>query len=948
MSDSYGYQLDRGLLGPAGQALSEDEYVQVIAGIGTRSIPPPPDPRATWGRDGAWFPMFQSELTRGTFLEGPAPGQLNRALANDLIGVWRNWVRSHPIAITEAWRMKPGQEIGLPLLAVAAALSHPAVEAESVTLEWQSPQLDLNWQWPLRIQALDDDLEALELETLTRIWPAERLSRVRAVSRDAARSEILVVRGAPRDALRRLLGLAHRVRTGLLVLVAPLDTPWEDMGAHLDALLAETQAGGLAIVQSHPALGWSDRINGLVERLSHNMPIDVAIGEAFAPGLCMQFIDERLRTAPDLNTAAQMVGARVAMAPPALDVPVPVDALERTGVVWRPGMSGASLGSEITTLATTRSLRFDAESGGATVVTALERAARRADRTAAEAEQPRHLQGRVFRKPAAAQDSLPEEIAFVVGQEHALETFIGAIEQGALVANEPIPEDALDWRDKKTISLQVLLTEPNQWPEPLRGTLELPRRGKSSTHRFVFTPTKPGPFSGRVTLYYRGRVLQTALLEGVVARSADDMEKWRKAESRIAMRVEAEVRRALSNVDERSRFDACIVCNHTAAHKAALTAAGKNGAFVASLGNTHQALASISQLLTDVALDVEKYSGKLNSKANAQLLGNLAAEGNSLYRYLVKDYIQRSSAAEELQKAEYLQIVTMEPDAIVPLEFVYEYALPDDGAPVCKNAGKALASGKCPDTCKPLRGTAPHVCPMGFWGLSKVIERHIHVPELAKAAKVVSEPIKGRDVLSIRGRTLLGLSNQVTAPDDANLMAAVTKVRKSGVVTAKTWVDWTKAIAKSKPTLLVALPHAEGTGANITLEIGGDTIQSRRIDESYVRAESAPPPLTILFGCDTTNTADTESYLHHVGVFRQADAALVLGTVATVFAPHASTVTGELLKRLEKAAKAPRRFGEVLRDTKRAAVKDGMMMALCLVAFGDADWKIVSKRGAQS
>ena len=34
------------------------------------------------------------------------------------------------------------------------------------------------------------------------------------------------------------------------------------------------------------------------------------------------------------------------------------------------------------------------------------------------------------------------------------------------------------------------------------------------------------------------------------------------------------------------------------------------------------------------------------------------------------------------------------------------------------------------------------------------------------------------------------------------------------------------------------------------------------------------------------------------------------------------------------------RIGEAIRDAKRAALLDSVPMALCVVAFGDADWRL--------
>jgi len=142
--------------------------------------------------------------------------------------------------------------------------------------------------------------------------------------------------------------------------------------------------------------------------------------------------------------------------------------------------------------------------------------------------------------------------------------------------------------------------------------------------------------------------------------------------------------------------------------------------------------------------------------------------------------------------------------------------------------------------------------------------------------------------------------------------------------------------------LLLALPHAAGTGASISLEISGDVLKSIFIDESYVRGDlRGPPPIVLLLGCDVANVAYTDAYARHIAVFRQAKAALVLGTVATVLGRDAAKVAGALIEQLADAAKkSSDRFGEVLRQAKREAVAASLMTALCLVAFGDADWRL--------
>jgi hypothetical protein len=190
---------------------------------------------------------------------------------------------------------------------------------------------------------------------------------------------------------------------------------------------------------------------------------------------------------------------------------------------------------------------------------------------------------------------------------------------------------------------------------------------------------------------------------------------------------------------------------------------------------------------------------------------------------------------------------------------------------------------------------------------------------------------------------LLATSKQVPRKKSTVLDKALRLLRKGVFETVGDWTKWQKKIGHTKPIMLVVVPHADGAGAKISLEIGGNTLMSAYIDRSYVHVGSTPPPLAILLGCDTANTANTDAYLRHIDVFRQADAALVLGTVATVLGADAAEMAERLIRHLTNAVKKrPARFGEVLRDAKRAAVADSLMIALCLVAFGDADWKLTS------
>ena len=935
MSTDYVHVLNPELLGSQGLRLNDVDYVRVVAAMGIPRLLDGPLARSDEQEVPWTLASFRRE--HGEIGKGDP-----RRVATRLIDAWTSHVRDGGIRrislrFPRHWTQQPDPTD------VLGVLSHPAVGVKAVRLDWTSPQADLRWQWPLRVAAFADDFGDLGLEHLSdeAVWPANRLAQPRVLGREWARAEALIVRADARSALARILSLAHRIRAGLVLLVTPLDVSWRSLRPHLDALMVETQAGGLAVVQWPPAESFVQAFNQWMNELSHAAPLDLAFGRAFGAGRSMLGLDPRLLQAAALPRAMQAIAGRLERMSATVDLHLPPETAERIRMSWTRSRPPRELAHELKTRAAARDISFGSESAGASAIVELETATQGAERTLATEETPRYLQGDVYR--FAESETVKETRGLVLHARHALDVFIDAAAAGTLVADVPVPDRDIDWGAQESVSLQVMLAEPNQWDEPLRGTIELPRHGRSSTHRFVFTPNKAGPFHGRVTLYYRGRILQTALLETSVLASPADLPSTTGKAPGIVLRVEAALRRSFATLAERRRFDACIACNHTVTRQAALTAAGKDGAYIASTGDLKNALANISGLLTQVAQDADRYRKGLKSKANAELLGSLAVEGNALYRKIVLDYIDRSTAAKAIRDSDYLQIVTMEPDAIVPLEFIYDYALPKENAKVCPHAVEALRNGACPTTCRPMQSPAEHVCPLGFWGLRKVIERHIHVPELNKAAKVVvSEPIAGRDALSLKGRTLVGMSEQVESPSDRALVEGLKKICKTGVTTARNWTEWTAAISKDNPVMLVALPHTGGTAAGITLEIGGDTKRSNYIDGTYVHVGSTPAPLTVLLGCDTANTADTSAYLHHVEVFRQADAALVVGTVATVLGKHAADMAERLIEGLAGAIRSrPGRFGEVLLRAKRTAVADSLMIGLCLVAFGDADWKIV-------
>ncbi len=575
MTKNYAYALNRELLGPPGLLLSAEDYVRVIAAMGVPSR-----------RDAPQMERAQREVhwTVGSFREAFSDlgRQDLRQFADAMIDAWLSRAKRDPP--TRISLQSGRQWINTPFPTdILGVLSHPAAGKAAVWLDWTNPQADLKWQWPMRIGAFEDDFRELELKRLSDngTWPANKLTRPQSISRELARAEVFIIRAEARAALARILTLKHRVRAGLVLLVAPLDVPWPGLRPHLDALMTETQAAGVAIVQPDPDKKLFQQINAWVRLLSHMTPVDIALGEAFGRGRLLLTMDRRLLDVAKLSRAMKAVTARLKRMTASAKLDLTAETLTRIDLAWRSPEPVSALAEELGNRVAARNIAFTAESEGASAVAEFETAARREERTQAAQEGPRYLQGDVYRFSGAA--AVKETRGLLVNTRHALDVFIGKAGLGAIGAEVPVPDKDIDWGMEESVSLQVMLVEPNQWDEPLRGTLERPRYGRSSTHRFVFSPTRAGSFEGRVTLYYRGRILQTALLESQVVASVADLASRNDPGPGITLRVEAELRRSFATLAERRRFDACIVCNHTTTRQAAVTAAGKDGAYIASL-----------------------------------------------------------------------------------------------------------------------------------------------------------------------------------------------------------------------------------------------------------------------------------------------------------------------------------------------------------------------------
>lgn len=829
----------------------------------------------------------------------------------------------------------------------------------SIFFDVNSPNAEREVAWPLRLAFLPGNGAQSLIERVRRDWPSNEHTRQVRLDREHANCDLLVHVGTPRSLLKELLELNVTVKANAVFVYGPDgSSDWGDVATYLASILWEVRGSGYILMPDNIQ---DDKLasilNLMVAELSHAKPIDLALaistaedyadaGNArvdaiggFTPSL----------TAFRLPQLAKSYTRRMRVMPKGTEVDLsalggPAEWLTR-GVRGGGHTGGSPLPSAPeadqhvaarSVSIDVRKLEFEHESEGASVLasvsTAIESA--RVPPKAEASRAARFLQQRSFVR--RGREYMAASKGFVAGEPALIRVRIGPLEEewNAHPAEFPV-EQLPQYLERWTLT--VWLTEPDHLPQPLRSKIRLPRDGPSTECEFRFRPRDHRRFQGRITVLHRGRVIQTAVLRAAVSAS------WEVAPEDGTPSLEdcIAVRRRLGDLGHRRQFDLAFVINHDDTGRGMATGLSARHAWIADLEQSRRIAKDINARLSPVAKSVADYSDGLNGERGRALLIQLAQHGAWLYLYLVKQQINALGNRAEIAKEPYLQIVSTRTDAVIPFEFIYEYAAPADDAELCDHWRKALQDGECRKECD--RKSDRKVCPMGFWGLQKVIERHALIPSLAKEGYELylqNEPGRASDTLSLGGVAVIGASTRVSEEAVKSVMAALCERFATEPQRARDWESWGNLVRDHHPNLLIALPHTDGNGANVSLEVGGKSIKAIQVLEQYVRSDGTDAkPLVALLGCDTAGSAD--DYGYPVVVFRGHGAAIVIATIATVFGEHAADVAKRLVKgMLPSGDAAPQRLGETLRALKREALQDNLLMPLCLVAYGDADWKL--------
>jgi hypothetical protein len=521
-----------------------------------------------------------------------------------------------------------------------------------------------------------------------------------------------------------------------------------------------------------------------------------------------------------------------------------------------------------------------------------------------------------------------ERGALTAGRTYAIDVRIGQGEDAeSLTLGEPFPEPVAATDEGH--DLTVIFTEPLDAPEPQIAHILLPARGPSDRCRFMLTPSGAWPtVEARVTILHRNRVLQTALLRAEVARPSAPATH----DARISLQLESAPRPGFADLAGRRAYDLAFVFNKNLDGQSRALAARKDTAVIVAF-DWKTILSPIDQPLAELAA---LKTGVVGPGETA--LRELAELGYILYENVIAKCVRGVRATD----ISHVQIVTAVGDERFPLELVYDRPPPVAGAPLCPNAEAALRGhggcGGCPPA-----GTV--VCPLGFWGLSKVIERYEHQPEDmlelgAAPAWLLPGPhaqiTEVDPLLSIQ----VGASERVAMTDRDDLVLKLTGLADHGLQLATSWEEWRTMAAAAPPSLAILLAHASAPVGHVeSLEISRDTIRLAHINHGLTGG-AANRPVVLLLACEAG--AQHTSVLSAVSRLLMAGAAMVLATSVPIWGDQAADVAHRLVEKFHQRHAESVPMGEFLRAVRRDLMLD-CPMVLSLFAFGDADWRFAHR-----
>jgi hypothetical protein len=827
-------------------------------------------------------------------------------------------------------------------------LSRSEVDASSVFVPISDPAVAVSWRWPLRVGLVS----RASSEAFTNVFRSEvnlpewvrRLAKVTELTESNPECDVLLLPFELRNAMLELLRLPFRIKADCTLLISDLPTEVMEAPLTMQVLRTAVQTAGVGLVTIKPDqyLNW---FVDLIAELSHDRSLDVALYAASRSSRLPSPVlaaSRRLIQFSRVSERAKAV-ARELGRPDIRDAMIEV---RENSPIQRLGMSPGrhrmkDVGERLMTAADNES--YSRESHMATTMADIEES--RSDWPEPQSSgpvKPRFLQVKVFdlsdpKRPKHVTDRLAPEAP------HAVTVRIGFADQEWLLPIKEVrfPTEKLPG-DRDEHRLVVVFSEAAVLDEPQVGTITLPRFGNSTECQFYLKRLPVGTqIKARIAVYYMNRILQTGLLSGVVSSQSTSADKG------IKLQIDAIARVNLSELSSAGQLDSSLLLEKSGNDDFSLLKLTHGKATVRRVDGLQNEISWFDNELAQVAYDASRFADGLKGQATVDLLRRFAQHGVLLRQFLVED----APGGQMLSIADRIQLISVTPEARLPLEFVYDKEAPAPESKLCPYAMEALAQGGCMPSCA--AGTQPPViCPLAFWGTSRVLERHRYTPESVAELQgdftLQAEPVSGRMKLSALVQGIFAASHRVNravpgSVDD--LSAAIKAITTKDAPVISDWEQWKSAIRNNNPSLLFLIVHTEPIAPGDPMqrmEIGqGAWLGVANVDASHVREPAhKPPPIVFLLGCETG--APQTAFLGFVSRFRNKGAAIVISTGSAIHAAHAVQVLKAFIDALGSlTGDREVSFGDVMKEIRCRLLAKGLPMVLCLTSYGDADWKLV-------
>jgi RNA polymerase subunit RPABC4/transcription elongation factor Spt4 len=471
--------------------------------------------------------------------------------------------------------------------------------------------------------------------------------------------------------------------------------------------------------------------------------------------------------------------------------------------------------------------------------------------------------------------------------------------------------------------------------EPIQTkTLPLPRQGDSEERVFTLTTKgRTGTFIATIFIYHGQRLIQIGQLQSHIVPEGDS--------TSVPGTTMTTLFSALSDQESLDAGKKYANSFHVLQDEHGLQLLESNTAKETVLRSNDGLKKLVSKIKIEIetaARKTEEYPEDLTAQNNVDLLRRLALKGNDLF----VNYILQQESEGPVQIVAYQQ-------EFVPLDFVYTLPAPSLTAGLCDHAIEALKEGACKNCHHFAQTPADHICPFGFWGLRRVIERFRYDGEAITNNGDFAFVTGGglpRPVLPILQHVIHASTAKTEALSQGLRDTVFETIEKYAPAShwSKSWKDWGDRIReKEYPESLLLIVHTEVNEVADVMQIEiekEDFLLKNYLTKDHITVSEKIKPFVVVLGC---STADLQEQGFDISSqFLNNGAAIVVSNFTKIRGSQAGKIMIRLIELLKATTQKEATLGEVMLKLRQQMLAEGLMVSLSVITHGDANWKLKS------